>query len=61
MDHLVLYGTALSGHTQRVAALLSMLGLPWRLEPYPRIRAWLDGLEALPGFVPLPPAVEDRR
>ena len=35
MDAIVLYGTTISGHTQRVAALLSMLGLQWRLEPSP--------------------------
>jgi glutathione S-transferase len=35
MDTIVLYGTTLSGHTQRVAALLTMLGLPWRLEQAP--------------------------
>ncbi len=35
MADIVLYGTALSGHTQRVAALLSMLDLPWRLEHTP--------------------------
>lgn len=29
---MVLYGTASSGHTHRVAALLTMLGLSWRLE-----------------------------
>jgi len=26
------------------------------LEPYPHLRAWLDRLEALPGFVPMPAA-----
>jgi glutathione S-transferase len=30
---IVLFGTAVSGHTQRVAALLAMLELPWRLTP----------------------------
>lgn len=29
-------------------------GLP--LEPYPRLRAWLARIEALPGFVPMPVA-----
>ena len=48
MSDIILYGTVLSGHTQRVAALLSI---------YPYIRAWIDRLEALPAFVPLPPAV----
>lgn len=28
------------------------------LEPYPNVRAWLERLEALPGFVPMPSAAE---
>lgn len=29
----------------------------WSLEPYPRLRAWLQRVEALPGFQPLQAAV----
>jgi glutathione S-transferase len=36
MEPIVLFGTQLSGHTQRVAALLSILELPWRLEDTPQ-------------------------
>src|SRR5690349_9950159 len=35
VNEIVLFGTETSGHTQRVAALLSILGLPWRLEKTP--------------------------
>lgn len=28
------------------------------LEPYPHVRKWLDRLEALPGFVPMPAAAD---
>jgi glutathione S-transferase len=35
MSEIVLFGTETSGHTQRVAAFLSILGVPWRLERTP--------------------------
>ena len=54
MDQLVLYGTALSGHSQRVAALLSMLGLPWRLEHMPVERRRTPEFLALNPFGEVP-------
>lgn len=45
----ILHGTALSGHTQRVACLLSMLGLPWELRDSP------PDVRATPAFAALNP------
>jgi glutathione S-transferase len=49
MSEIVLYGTALSGHTHRVALMLRALGLAYRLEPTPK------EARATPAFLALNP------
>ena len=44
---IVVHGTALSGHTHRVENLLTMLGLPYRLEPAPAAVRRAPGFRAL--------------
>jgi glutathione S-transferase len=59
---LKLYRHPLSGHSHRVQLALSLMGLPHKLisaapegnvdlGAYPKVRAWLARIEALPGFV----------
>lgn len=54
----VLYGTALSGHTHRVACLLDLLGLPWRLEDTPGDRRKTPEFLALNPFGQVPVLVD---
>ena len=54
MSTIVLYGATLSGHSQRVAALLSMLGLDWRLEPTPPEQRRTPEFLALNPFAQIP-------
>lgn len=49
MSEIVLYGTALSGHTHRVALMLNALDLGYRLEPAPK------EVRATPAFLALNP------
>ena len=54
MSTIVLYGATLSGHSQRVATLLSMLGLGWRLEPTPPEQRRTPEFLALNPFAQIP-------
>lgn len=55
---LVLYGTELSGHTHRVAVLLTLLGLPFRLEHTPAEQRRTPSFLARNPFGQIPVLVE---
>lgn len=58
---LVLYGTELSGHTHRVSVLLTLLGLPFRLEHTPPEQRRTEEFLALNPFGQIPVLIERGR